>query len=94
MGIEHRFHPHADGKSFTIESVQDVEPILDHNAYLRSQPQKSDWGRHVASIPNIIIAKWLIDEGADVMRMSGDEFGVFIRRKLNDPDWRHLRTDK
>jgi hypothetical protein len=34
------------------------------------------------------------EEGANVLRMSSDEFGKFIRKKLDDPDWRHLRTDK
>jgi hypothetical protein len=38
--------------------------------------------------------KWLNEEGADVLRMGAQEFGAFIRRKLDDPDWRHLRTDK
>jgi hypothetical protein len=27
------------------ESWQDVEPILERNAMLRSMPQKSDWGK-------------------------------------------------
>jgi hypothetical protein len=29
-----------------------------------------------------------------VLRMGSEEFGAFIKRKLDDPDWRHLRTDK
>lgn len=85
---------HIDGKSVTIEHIQDVEPILDRNARLRSDPQKSDWGRHIASIPNIILVKWMNEDGANVLAMSSEEFGAFIRRKLNDPDWRHLRVDR
>ena len=34
------------------------------------------------------------EEGANVLQMSSDEFGKFIKRKLADPDWRWLRTDK
>jgi hypothetical protein len=83
----------ADG-SVTASTWQDVEPYLDRNKALQNEPQKSDWGRHIASIPNVIIVKWLNEEGANVLRMSGDEFKSFIRKKLNDPDWRHLRTDK
>jgi hypothetical protein len=26
--------------------------------------------------------------------MSSEEWGHYIRRKLDDPDWRHLRVDK
>jgi hypothetical protein len=76
------------------ESMQDVEPILEHNKALQGEAQRSDWGRHVASIPNVLIVKWLNEEGADVLRMGSEEFGAFIKRKLADPDWRHLRTDK
>ena len=32
------------------------------------------------------------EEGAPVLGMSQHEFARFIRRKLDDPDWRFLRT--
>jgi hypothetical protein len=79
-------------KLIVAESMQDVEPILERNKALQGEAQRSDWGRHVASIPNVILVKWLNEEGADVLRMGSEEFGAFIRRKLQDPDWRHLRT--
>jgi len=88
-----RIHLDADGDHFTVEHAQDVEAILERNAQLRSAPQRGDWGRHIATIPNIVLVRWMMEEGADVLRMSGPEFGEFIRRKLDDPDWRHLRTD-
>jgi hypothetical protein len=68
--------------------------ILAGNRALQSAPQKSDWGRHIATIPNVALVKWMNEEGADVLRMSGEEFGEFIRKKLDDPDWRHLRVDR
>ena len=89
-----RIHLHSDGRALTIEHVQDVEAILARNKALRGEPQKSDWGRHIATIPNVVLVQWMNQEGADVLRMSSDEFGAFIRKKLADPDWRHLRTDK
>jgi hypothetical protein len=89
-----RVHLDSDGDHFTVEHVQDVAPILARTKALRSQPQKSDWGRHVATIPNIVLVKWMTEEGADVLRMSGQEFGEFVRKKLDDPDWRHLRVDR
>jgi hypothetical protein len=89
-----RVHLDAGGDALTIEHTQDVAPILAHNKALRGETQASDWGRHIATIPNIVIVKWMNEEGADVLRMSGEEFGAFIRRKLDDPDWRHLRVDK
>jgi hypothetical protein len=89
-----RIHLDPNGRDLTIEHVQDVEPILERNAALRAEPQKSDWGRHIASIPNVVLVRWMNEEGADVLKMSGEEFGAFIRKKLDDPDWRHLRVDR
>ncbi len=87
-------HLDSDGDRLTIEHVQDVAPILARNAALRRCRRKGDWGRPIASIPNVIIVRWMNEEGADVLRMSGEEFAAFIRKKLDDPDWRHLRVDR
>ena len=78
-------------------SEQDVEPILAHNAELRGEPQKSEWGRHVATIPNVILVKWLNEEharGNTRLRLFSKEFDALIAQKLRDPDWKFLRTDK
>jgi hypothetical protein len=84
-----------DGK-LVVHTMQDVEPILERNKALRSMEQKSDWGRHVASIPNVIIVQWLNEEAArghDV-RFLSEEFDQLVARKLRDPEWAYLRTDK
>jgi len=78
------------------DSWQDVEPILEHNKELRTQSQKSDWGRHVAKIPNVIITRWLNEEWARGnlgLRPFTREFDELVKRKLADPDWKYLRTD-
>lgn len=89
-----RIHLDADGDRLTIEHAQDVEAILDRNKVLQSQPQRSDWSRHIATIPNVVLVKWMNEDGVNVLGMSSEEFGAFIRRKLDDPDWRHLRVDR
>ena len=89
-----RIHLDADGDHFTLEHVQDVAPILARNAMLRAEPQKSDWGRHIASIPNVILVRWMNEDGVNPLGMSSEEWGKYIRRKLDDPDWRHLRVDR
>jgi hypothetical protein len=87
----------ADKRIIAVTS-QDVEPILERNKALQAEPQparrRGDWGRHIGTIPNVILVKWMNEEGANVLKMSSDEFGKFIRKKLDDPDWRYLRTDK
>ena len=84
-------------RKIIARSVQDVEPILERNKALRSVPQRSDWGRHVASIPNVILVKWLNEEyvsGNVGLRMYTTEFNELVQRKLQDPDWAYLRTDR
>jgi len=96
-GVVPRVHLEPDGTSLTIEHVQDVEPILARNQALRAQPQRSDWGRHIATIPNVILVRWLNEEyarGNTQLRMFTREFDEIVERKLRDPDWAYLRTDK
>jgi hypothetical protein len=84
-------------KRIIASTTQDVEPILDQNHAFRREPQRSDWARHVASIPNIILVRWLNEEyakGNTKLRMFTCEFYRLVAKKLRDPDWKHLRTDK
>lgn len=89
--VKTRFHRETDG-GFTIQSVQDVEPILENNKTLQSVTQKSDWGRHIASIPLVMIEKWSKESGVNLLALPKDEFARFIKRKIDDPDYRWLRT--
>jgi hypothetical protein len=93
--IRTRFHPHADG-SFTIQRRDDdVSPTLEWNKKLQNEPQKTESFHHIASIPAIVIEKWMTEEGAPVLSMPAHEFKKFIRRKLEDPDYAFLKvTDK
>lgn len=86
---------HADGRELTVVRVQDVQPILEHNAVLRTMEQRSDWGRHRASVPNVVLEKWLNEaaERGHIMQFGSDEFYEMVERKLNDPDNYKFRTD-
>ena len=97
MSVETRFHLEPNGRDLTIERVQDVEEILARNKILRAQEQRSDWGRHIASIPCVILEKWLNEEAArgnSAIRWGSPEFDALVAKKLRDPDWAYLRTDK
>jgi len=90
------FVDHADKKLHFV-NTQDVEPILELNKVQRSQDQRSEWGRHIATIPNVILLQWYYEEvqkGNLDLQMYTEEFDRIIARKLQDPDWAHLRTDK
>lgn len=87
--------PLTKEKSVTVINKDDVESILEHNKLLRSMEQKSDWGRHVASIPNIISVQWLNEQWqrGNEIRFLSREWDELVAQKLKDPDWAFLRTD-
>jgi len=92
-----RVHLDANGKDLTVEHIQDVEPILEWNRQARGGQQPSDWGRHVARIPNVILVQWFDEaraSGRSGLRMFSPEFDEIVARKLRDPDWAYLRVDR
>lgn len=85
-----------DAGDLTVSTVQDVEPIIAWNREARRDQQSSDWGRHVARIPNVVLMQWLDEEfkrGHDIQLFS-DEFDRLVDRKLKDPEFAYLRTDR
>ncbi len=87
----------SNGKDLAIKQTEDVEPILEHNKLLRTMEQPSDWGRHIAEIPNVIYVQWLNEEharGNTELRLFTPEFDAIVQKKLRDPDWAYLRVDK
>lgn len=85
-----------------IEEIQDVDHIIEVNKktqthdvggakglteYSRKGIQRGWW--HVASIPNGVIHKWLVEKGVDVMNK---DHWPKVKQLLNDPEWRYLRT--
>jgi hypothetical protein len=79
-----------------VKTTQDVEDIIENNKRLQNEQQKSDWGRHVASIPNNFINAWLNEAwaaGNVNMKMFDEDFNRMVQMKLDDPDWKFLRAD-
>lgn len=89
-------HLDNNGQDLAIEHVQDVEDIIEWNKQARTEDQKSDWGRHIARIPDVIYLKWFDEEHAkgNPVRMYSKEFDEIVHKKLQDPEWAYLRTDK
>ncbi len=91
-----RLHLDRTEKLIIAETMDDVEPILENNKRLQSEHQKSDWGRHHSSVPNVIMTQWLNEEysrGNLELRFLGPGFDKWYRRKLDDPDNRAWRVD-
>ncbi len=91
--VETRVHIDRAERKFTWERVQDVETIFDRNKYLQNEAQTwaGDW-HHIGSIPNVILEKWMNEEGVYILKMPAEEWGQFIKKKLRDPDNMWLRT--
>ncbi len=81
-----------DDGGVDIKIEADVAPVLERNKAMRNHNDgysKSREFRRVASIPNHVYQKILIEEGWD---MYAPENAGKLMRMLNDPDWAHLRT--
>lgn len=90
-GLTEVFHPGMDGK-WAIESIQDVEPILDKNKALHNHDDgysPSREMRRAATIPNIIIMKWRRELGVDI---HNPDHWPKVKQLLNSSEWRYLRT--
>lgn len=85
----HRFD--GDNNKTIIETVQDVEPILNINAKTLSNSDPSWKGdmHHVASIPLVIWEQWWRELGGDPW---AKEHRPWLIAKLNNKDWCKLRT--
>jgi len=94
-GVE-TFHDYDPLTDIThIQQVQDVEPILEKNKALANTDHSGDgiknsWW-HCAPIPNVIISKWLNEDGIDFFNKDHWEA---VKRKLNVADYRYLRTGR
>lgn len=89
-GMTDAFHSVAD--DFAIETVADVQPIIDNNKRLAADGDgysPSREMRRIASVPLVIVEKWRNELGVDLFNK--DHLPA-VRRLLNDPDYRFLRT--
>ncbi len=90
-GVEYSMEA-GEGGQLIIHSTQDVYAILEHNKAMLTENNGYNWDksmRRCASIPHGLRLKWLLDEGWDAWN---PEHQDALTKKLNDPDYRHLRT--
>jgi hypothetical protein len=90
VGIRHFWRD--DGDRTSVVSLQDAEPILERNKAMAAHNDgytPSRELRRVASIPLILVLKWLNEEGWYAFDPNARDR---LKRKLNDPEYRWLRT--
>ena len=81
-------------KKTIIHHEQDIEHHLERNKMLYNQDNrqsvKKDWW-YVGYIPQIIIMKWLNEDGIDLFN---PDHWPAVKRKLNSNEYRYLRTSE
>lgn len=86
-------HVKGDGEGgLVVKFSQDITPFLDRNKAMANHNDgysETRELRRVASIPEIVRMKWMNEEGWDCCAPGNEDRLV---KKLNDPDWRYLRT--
>lgn len=90
-GITHALRPDGDG-TYSVVSSFDCEPILDQNKAMANHNDgysPSREMRRVASIPLILIHKWLTEEGWNALDPACADK---LKAKLNSSDFAYLRT--
>lgn len=84
--------------AFNVLRTQDVSGILDKNkadqndsSFNNGYTPEGDM-KHVARIPLIVLEKWAREAGIPKKDVYGKAMNEVIRKKLNDPDNKFLRT--
>ena len=90
-GISHYWRP-AGGDDYEVVSLQDCDPVLEANKAAVTHNDgysPSREFRRAASIPLILILKWLNEEGWFALDPACADK---LKEKLNSSDYRYLRT--
>ena len=88
-GLTQVFHGSADGETFTIETLQDITPLIDQNkASQNERLNKSSEMWHAASIPSVVQVEWMTIVGVD---LHNKNHWPGVKRLLNSSDYAHLR---
>jgi len=96
-GVVSTFHYDEGEETTTVSVAQDVEPILDANKAAQTlndgySPDRTL--KRIASIPLVTVQQWMKDDGVNFLALPKHEKQKYLRRKLNDPDYRWLRTSQ
>jgi hypothetical protein len=79
-----------------IRTVQDVSAIIERNKAMANENDgfsKSREMKRAGTVPYLTLYKWIAEARLDVADPDfTDKLNKLIIRKLNDPDYRHLKT--
>jgi len=94
-GVSTIYYLDDGGVVLASEREQDCEVILDANKRMQNGEKQVGDMRLTSQIPLVIIELWLNEErqrGNVGIKLTDAEFDRIIFKKLQDPDWKWLRT--
>lgn len=84
--------------AFNVKRTQDVSAIIDMNkadqndrSFRNGFTTEGDM-KHVARVPLLVLEQWAKEAGIPKKEVYGKKMNDVVRKKLNDPDNRFLRT--
>lgn len=97
-GVAEYLHFDSDGELEAIEWIDDSQEILDQNMRDRNDGTngygKSREWKHVARLSLGLLRSWESEMGLPKDFLQTKEGMPIILKKIKDPDYRNLRTDK
>jgi len=97
-GVARRYYADDMTGEITVAIEQDAAPIVEENKRKANENGKaiaSEVACPAASIPVGVILKWFHEEGWWVYDANKDpDVERKLNQKLNDSEWRHLRTSE
>ena len=88
----HIIHDEMEDK-LHVAHTQNIKPIIEQNIRDANETDKhAKWGdtARVASIRAVVVMEWM-KEGINMMAPTYEDQQK-IKKKLNSPEWAHLRT--
>lgn len=101
--VGREYNPHTgvttemrlDGGRIVVEQRADVTEMIEANKRMANANSGKRYGdglmHEVARIPNLIAFKWLREDGLDIYS-NEPNMRRKLFRKLNDPEWKYLKT--
>jgi hypothetical protein len=90
-GIETYFeHDNKTGVN-TVETIQNIEPILDRNKRIAENlNKKEDWW-HIGTIPDMLVLEWAKESGH---KPYSKPWHVYAMKQMNKPEYSKLNPNR
>lgn len=94
-GVKRQWADDGEGGG-VVRTVQDVTAIIERNKAMANENDGYNKARdfkRAGTVPYVTLYKWIVEERLEPNDPDYTEkLNKLIIRKLNDPDYRHLRT--